>query len=98
MKKPGIEDLEDERLTVRIRAIKWAGEEKVEAAVPLLVDRLEEQDESVRFFAIGSLERITGTDQGYDYKSGASQRAEAVKRWRAWLKDRGANSPVSAQE
>ena len=85
VEKIGISDLESPDPAVRVRAIKWAGENKVSEAVPLLVDRLQEQDSSVRFFAIMSLERITGTDHGYDYKADAAARKEAVDRWRQAL-------------
>ena len=78
----GLNDLVNPDPAVRIRAIKWAGDNKVESAIPLLVDRLQEQDESVRFFAISALQRITGTDHGFDYKAGEADRAQAVQRWR----------------
>ena len=77
----GLSDLEDPNPTVRIMAIKWAGDNKVSAAVPQLVNLLEDEDPSVRFYAIEGLRRITGTDNGYDYKSSALQRAAAVRRW-----------------
>ena len=78
-------DLEGPDVAQRIRAIKWAGDNKVTQAVPLLVDRLCEQDESVRFFAIEALRRITGTDRGYDYRADARRRAESVAEWRSWI-------------
>ena len=81
----GLADLENPDPTVRIRAIKWAGENQVHDAVPLLVDRLQEQDRSVRFYAIMALRRITGDDLGFDYKADSAQRAEAVKKWRQSL-------------
>lgn len=55
---------------------------KDRSAVPLLVDRLDDEDEAVRFYAILSLERIAGTRLGYDYKSGGRERAVAIQRWR----------------
>jgi len=85
-KKVDLLDLEHPDPAVRIRAIKWAGENQLMEAVPLLVDRLQEQDASVRFYAIISLKRITGTDHGYDYKADAAARAEAVARWRQALR------------
>ena len=74
--------LEDESPAVRIRAIKWAGQNGASAAVPLLVDRLMDEDQVVRFYAIESLKRITGSSYGYDYKGDAVERARAVRRWR----------------
>jgi len=79
----GLADLDSPDPAVRIRAIKWAGQNQVKTAVPLLVDRLAEQEETVRFFAISALRRITGTDHGYDYKADAARRRAAIARWRA---------------
>jgi hypothetical protein len=81
----GISDLEDPNPTIRIMAIKWAGENKVDEAVPQLVDSLEDEDPSVRFYAIEGLRRVTGTDNGYDYKAPAHERAASVERWREFL-------------
>ena len=87
-KEVGMADLENLDPAVRIRAIKWAGENLLTEAVPLLVDRLQEEDASVRFYAIMSLKRITGADHGYDYKADAATRAEAVAQWRQALQKR----------
>lgn len=81
----GLADLDSPEPIVRVMAIKWAGDNKVSAAVPRLVDFLEDEDNSVRFYAIGALKRITGDDNGYDYKSSWHDRARAVKRWRAQI-------------
>ena len=48
----------------RILAIREAGERRDPLAVPLLVDRLEDEDPAVRFYAILALERITGDRRG----------------------------------
>lgn len=79
-------DLDNRSSTVRIRAIKWASENRIEAAVPKLVDFLEDEDASVRFYAIAGLRRITGVDNGYDYKASAQRRAASVDGWREFLK------------
>jgi len=50
------------------------------------VDLLQDEDKSVRFYTIESLRRITGTDNGYDYKAAPQMRAAAVERWRKFLK------------
>lgn len=77
--------LESSNPTVRIMAIKRAGDSKDSDAVPRLVDCLQNEDESVRFYAVEALRRITGTDRGYDYKDSPQKRAAAVKRWRDFL-------------
>jgi hypothetical protein len=84
----GLADLENPDPAVRIRAIKWAGENQVHQAVPLLVDRLQEQNRSVRFYAIMALSRITGNDMGFNYKADPAARAEAVKKWRQSLNNK----------
>lgn len=71
----------------RILAIWQAAEQDDKSAIPLLVDRLEDEDEAVRFFAILALDKITGHRFGYDYGQPARQRAEAVDKWRAYAKD-----------
>ncbi len=85
-RKMGLSDLDSPNPTVRIMAIKWAGDNKISQAVPKLVDFLQDEDKSVRFYAIEGLWRITGTDNGYDYKTAPHIRAAAVKRWREYLK------------
>jgi len=84
-RKMGLSDLESPNLTVRIRAIKWAGDNKISPAVPQLVYSLQNEDKSVRFYAIEALRRISGTNHGYDYKAAPNLRASAVKRWRESL-------------
>ena len=80
-----LSDLKSPDPMVRIVAIKWAGDNKMLAAVPQLVDSLQDEDKSVRFYSIGALRRITGTDHGYDYKAAPHLQAAAVKRWRESL-------------
>ena len=88
-RKMQLSDLQDPNPAVRIMAIKWAGDNKVSSAVPQLVNSLQDEDRSVRFYAVEALRRITGTDNGYDYKANPKLRAEAVGRWREYLKTKG---------
>ncbi|HSA26139.1 MAG TPA: hypothetical protein P5159_06390 [Phycisphaerae bacterium] len=71
----------DERARAAIRAAE-TGDRDV---IGILVDRLEDPDEGVRFYAILALERLTGTRMGYDYRVGWSQRRRAVQEWRRYL-------------
>lgn len=71
----------------RIFGIKAAAEAKDTSAIPLLVDRLEDEDDAVRFYAILALERITGERFGYHYSQPIDERARAVARWRAYVKN-----------
>lgn len=84
-----LSDLEDPDMTVRIMAVKWAGDNDVLEAVPYLVENLQNEDKALRFYSIQALSRITGKDCGYDYKASASSRAQAVERWREFLKLNG---------
>jgi hypothetical protein len=85
-RKMELSDLNNPNPMVRIMAIKWAGDNKVSSATPQLVDFLQDEDMAVRFYAIEALRRITGTDNGYDYKANPQSRAKAVERWREFLK------------
>jgi len=77
---------------VRIKAIVEAGRERDDKAVPLIVDRLEDEDEGVRLYSIIALEKITGERFGYDYGDSMSERAGAVERWRNFVRRRVAQS------
>jgi hypothetical protein len=88
-RKMGLSDLDSPNPTVRIMATKWAGDNKITSAIPQLVSLLQDEDASVRLFAIESLRRITGTDNGYDYKASPQMRAKAVERWREFLNSNG---------
>lgn len=85
--------LEDSDTLTRIRAIKWAGKNKVSRAIGPLIDNLAHEDPAVRLYAIRALVDITGTDRGYDYKSGPSSRAQAIAHWRESCEDHEELSP-----
>lgn len=72
----------------RAKAVIIVGQSGDASAVALLVDRLEDEDEAVRFYAIQALVKITGTDRGYRYYKPFWQRARAVRRWRSFLEAR----------
>jgi len=78
--------------SVRIKAIVEAGRARDDKAVPLIVDRLEDEDEGVRLYAIIALEKITGERLGYDYGDSMAERAGAVERWRNFVRRRVAQS------
>ncbi len=89
--------LQDEDPAVRIEAGHRAGQVKDQAAVPYLVDRLTDSEKDVRFFAIIALQRITGETMGWRYYEPVAKRAEAVRRWREWLRRRG-KRPTTARQ
>lgn len=73
-------------------AIIDAGDQQDRAAVPILVDRLEDEDPAVRFYAILALERLTGTRLGFRFEAPVHERRSAVERWRRYLLDSGPRS------
>jgi hypothetical protein len=70
----------------RIEAIMNAAKAGDRTMVPRLVDRLEDEDEAVRFYAILALERLERTRLGYDYANSDAERASAVRRWREYVR------------
>jgi HEAT repeat protein len=72
--------------SLRARAVVKAGNNQDPRAIPLLIDRLEDPDPSVRMFAGTALRKITGEDMGWLFYESAHTRQEAVKRWRQWQK------------
>ncbi|HEY3245353.1 MAG TPA: HEAT repeat domain-containing protein [Phycisphaerae bacterium] len=66
-------------------------------SVPALVERLEDEDAAVRFFAILALQRLTGERRGYDYADPPERRRAAVLRWRAYLRESAATPEQTAR-
>ncbi len=90
-------DIQSESVHERILGVRAAAEAKDAESVPLLVDRLEDEDDAVRFFSILALEKITGQRFGYNYASTAQQRAKAVEKWRAFVREEGARTRTPAE-
>jgi hypothetical protein len=87
------QQLQSEDPLRRIDGVIAAGRAKDPAAAPLLVDRLQDDDEAVRMYAIMALRRIEGTDLGYKYWADNADRTHMAQRWRTYLKNR--QSPQS---
>jgi len=83
--------LQSESVSERIRACIEAGEQRDTTVLPLLVERLEDDDADVRFFAILALKKITHKDMGYHYYDDYKSRVQAVQRWRKWLEQNKGN-------
>jgi len=71
----------------RARAAVRLGEARDADAVAKLVDLLIDPDRAVRMYSILALERMCGQTYGYRYYDPAPQRAAAVERWRAALRE-----------
>lgn len=78
--------LQSEDPSVRIAACVRAADAADKLALPLLVERLEDTCEDVRFSAIMALKKMTGQTLGYTWYGDEQARAPAVRRWREWLK------------
>lgn len=82
--------LQHEDPSVRIEAIRQAARQNDAQAIPHIVERLNDTQTDVRFFAIVALEKMTGRRMGYQYYAPRSERARAQERWREWLRSREA--------
>ncbi len=77
--------LESPDSAVRVLAIVRTANDRDQSAVPQLVDRLEDEDRAVRFYAILALDALTGTRLGYKYGGPEVERRASVERWRRYL-------------
>lgn len=82
-------DIQSPDAETRGRAIREAAQRRDERAIPLIVDRLEDEDQSVRLFAILALEEMTGQRMGYLYYKPTGTQADALRRWRDYVTRRG---------
>jgi tetratricopeptide (TPR) repeat protein len=67
--------------------------EETRAAVPALIDALENEDIRVREAAINALKEITGRTQMYHHDDPPEARAQAVERWKKWWDEISAGAP-----
>jgi hypothetical protein len=84
-KRPARANIQSADAAERILAIKKAADTGDTAAIPLIVDRLEDEDQAVQFFAILALERLTGKRFGYEVGQSSSERVAAIDRWRSYV-------------
>jgi hypothetical protein len=80
-------DIQSPDPCIRMKAVIYAGNSKDKRAVPLLVDRLEDEDEAVRVATNESLKQITGKDFGYRSFDPPYVRAKSVEQWRQWMNE-----------
>ncbi len=89
--------LQSERPEERIQALKMAAERDDREVVGIIVDRLEDEDEAVRLFAILALEKMTGTRLGYEYHAPEAERYRQVMAWRRYLRENQGEMPRQAE-
>lgn len=80
----------------RIGAIRNASAKGDRATVPRLVECLYSDDPAVRLAAIEALMRITG--KTFDYRASAppAMRAQAIERWKTWVREQGLHTLPAA--
>lgn len=86
-------DIQSPDAVRRALAVQSAARDQDIEAVPLIVDRLEDEDDGVRFFAILALERLTGETFGYEYYKPPARQVAAIERWRDYVRSRGGRLP-----
>jgi hypothetical protein len=91
------QQLQSENPLRRIDGAIAAARAQDRAALPLLVDRLQDDDVAVRMYAIMALEKIEGTSLGYKFWAADVDRARMAHRWRNYLRDKhqGADAPLA---
>jgi hypothetical protein len=82
------QQLQSEDPLQRIDGAIAAGKAKNPAALALLIDRLEDDDQAVRMYAVLALVRIEGTTLGYKYWASPTDLAHMAQRWRAYARDK----------
>ncbi len=70
---------------IRLQAVYRAGRDNDDAAVPLLIARLDDDDATVRFAANVALKRITEQDMGFKAYDELPVRREAARKWQEWF-------------
>ena len=82
-----ISDLDSKYPTFRAVALHRTAQSGDMEHLARQVELLSDEDPAVRFYAIMSLKKLTGTDNGYDYRNSPSLRQQAIDRWEKWLEN-----------
>jgi len=77
-------DLRDPSATRRLVAIAAVEKSGDRTQVPVLIEMLDDDDDSVRMSAGSALKALTGHDTGYRAFGSPEERRAHVVRWRAW--------------
>jgi hypothetical protein len=81
--------LKDDDLFVRMATARVLMELDARAAVPSLIDALEDTSSAVREAAMVALRKITGKEHKFDPLAPDGERAKRVKAWRDWWQKSG---------
>lgn len=88
-------DLRDPSAARRLEAVSTVEQTGDRSQVPVLIEMLDDDDDSVRMAAGSTLKALTGHDTGYRAFAPAEERHAQVVQWRAWWAGRGAGAPAS---
>jgi hypothetical protein len=81
--------LTDVDLFVRMATARMLEDLDARAAVPALIEALEDNQSAVREAAMVALRKVTSRSFGFEPVAGAGDRAKRVKAWRDWWKKEG---------
>jgi hypothetical protein len=91
-------DVAAPEIDAKIPGMKHAGMTQDRAALPGLVESLNDDDPAVRMFAIVALEKFSRDRFGYEYYLDEEERKPSVARWREWLKQQQGQQPDARTE
>jgi hypothetical protein len=74
----------------KIPAMKTLGQHDAKSNAELVKD-LDSDDPAIRFYAIQTLQRLTGQTLDYRYYDDEVERIPALKRWQGWLAGQAGN-------
>lgn len=89
-------DLRDPGAARRLTAVSAVERDRDRAQVPVLIELLDDDDESVRMAAGGALKDLTGHDTGYRAFAPPAERRRQVQAWRAWWRGQGGAPAANA--
>ena len=89
------ENLKNPNADIRVEALKVMVETNDQGAIPLVIDRLEDEEPGVRMFAYHALRRICGEDLGFTPYGSEVARAAEVAKWRAWWAAKHPGAPAA---
>ena len=90
--------LESKDPAERIRAVHAIGTEQLDGLLPVLVNRLDDDDIAVRLYTIVALEKLTGERLGFEYSGESRTRQAAVRRWQRYVASRAGSEPSGVAE
>ena len=73
----------------RVQGVMAVGEQNRWRDIPRVIERLDDNDESVRLMAARTLQEMTGENFGYKTYAPEHERREAARRWRNWWNTTG---------